>query len=169
MANSNVQLHPPSEKKTLWAWAIGTFFGAGLLKPGPGTYGSIAAVLLWFGAAHLLHPAPVALAIGTAVAALAATLIGIPAATIVARESGREDPGHVVIDEVAGQLIALIAIPVDWRHAAVSLLLFRIFDIFKPPPIRQLERLPGGTGIMLDDVAAGLFALLLAQIIHVFF
>ena len=169
MANSNVQLHPPSEKKTLWAWAIGTFFEAGLLKPGPGTYGSIAAVLLWFGAAHLLHPAPVALAIGTAIAALAATLIGIPAATIVARESGREDPGHVVIDEVAGQLIALIAIPVDWRHAAVSLLLFRIFDIFKPPPIRQLERLPGGTGIMLDDVAAGLFALLLAQIIHVFF
>jgi phosphatidylglycerophosphatase A len=169
MANSNVQLHPPSEKKTLWAWAIGTFFGAGLLKPGPGTYGSIAAVLLWFGAAHLLHPAPVALAVGTAIAALAATLIGIPAATIVAHESGREDPGHVVIDEVAGQLIALIAIPADWRHAAISLLLFRIFDILKPPPIRQLERLPGGTGIMLDDVAAGLFALLLAQIIHAFF
>jgi phosphatidylglycerophosphatase A len=169
VANSTIQLHPPSEKKTLWAWAIGTFFGAGLLKPGPGTYGSIAAVLLWFGAAHLLHPATFALAVGTAIAALAATLIGIPAATIVARESGREDPGHVVIDEVAGQLIALIAIPADWRHAAISLLLFRIFDILKPPPIRQLERLPGGTGIMLDDVAAGLFALLLAQIIHLFF
>jgi phosphatidylglycerophosphatase A len=169
VANSDIQLHPPSEKKTLWAWAVGTFLGAGLLKPGPGTYGSIAAVLLWFGAAHLLHPAPVALAIGTAIAALAATLIGIPAATIVARESGREDPGHVVIDEVAGQLIALIAIPADWRHAAVSLLLFRIFDILKPPPIRQLERLPGGTGIMLDDVAAGFFALLLAQILHIFF
>jgi phosphatidylglycerophosphatase A len=169
VANSNVQLHPPSEKKTLWAWAVGTFLGAGLLKPGPGTYGSIAAVLLWFGAAHLLHPTPVALAIGTAIAALAATLIGIPAATIVARESGREDPGHVVIDEVAGQLIALIAIPADWRHAALSLLLFRIFDILKPPPIRQFERIPGGTGIMLDDVAAGVFALLLAQILHVFF
>jgi phosphatidylglycerophosphatase A len=169
VANSKVQLHPPSEKKTLWAWAVGTFFGAGLLKPGPGTYGSIAAVLLWFGAAHLLHPTPVALAIGAAIAALAATLIGIPAATIVARESGREDPGHVVIDEVAGQLIALIAIPADWRHAALSLLLFRIFDILKPPPIRQFERIPGGTGIMLDDVAAGVFALLLAQIIHVFF
>jgi phosphatidylglycerophosphatase A len=169
VANSNVQLHPPSEKKTLWAWALGTFFGAGLLKPGPGTYGSIAAVLLWFGAAHLLHAALVALAVGTAIAALVATLIGIPAATIVARESGREDPGHVVIDEVAGQLIALIAIPADWRHAAVSLLLFRIFDIFKPPPIRQLERLPGGTGIMLDDVAAGVFALIVAQIIHLFF
>ena len=169
MANSKVQIHPPAKKKTLWAWAIGTFFGAGLLKPGPGTYGSIAAVLLWYAAAHILHPSPVALAIGTAITAILATLIGIPAATIVARESGREDPGHVVIDEVAGQLIALIAIPADWPHAALSLLLFRLFDIFKPPPIRQFERLPAGTGIMLDDVAAGLFALAVAQLLHIWF
>jgi phosphatidylglycerophosphatase A len=169
MANSKVQLHPPAEKKTLWAWLIGTFFGAGLLKPGPGTYGSIAAVLLWYAAAHLLHPSTIALAIGTAIAAVLATLIGIPAATIVARESGREDPGHVVIDEVAGQLIALIAIPADWPHAALSLLLFRLFDIFKPPPIRRLERLPTGTGIMLDDVAAGLFALVVAQLLRFWF
>ena len=167
MANSNVQTHPPSENKTLWAWLIGTFFGAGLLKPGPGTYGSISAVLLWYATAHLLHPAQIPLAIGTAVAAILATLIGIPAATIVARESGREDPGHVVIDEVAGQLIALIAIPADWQHAALSLILFRLFDILKPPPIRHLERLPAGTGIMLDDVAAGLFALAVAQLIHI--
>jgi phosphatidylglycerophosphatase A len=167
MANSNVQTHPPSENKTLWAWLIGTFFGAGLLKPGPGTYGSISAVLLWYATAHLLHPAQIPLAIGTAVAAILATLIGIPAATIVARESGREDPSHVVIDEVAGQLIALIAIPADWQHAALSLILFRLFDILKPPPIRQLERLPAGTGIMLDDVAAGLFALAVAQLLHI--
>ena len=169
MANSKVQIHPPAQKKTLWAWTIGTFFGAGLLKPGPGTYGSIAAVLLWYAAAHILHPSTIALAIGTAIAAVTATLIGIPAATIVARESGREDPGHVVIDEVAGQLIALIAIPADWRHAALSLLLFRLFDIFKPPPIRRLERLPAGTGIILDDVAAGLFALAVAQLLHIWF
>jgi phosphatidylglycerophosphatase A len=169
MANSNIQLHPPSEKKTLWAWLIGTFFGAGLLKPGPGTYGSIAALLLWFGAAHAFHPTTAILAIATAIAALAATLIGIPAATIVARESGRDDPGHVVIDEVAGQLIALLAIPADWPHALLSLLLFRLFDILKPPPVRQLERLPAGTGIMLDDVAAGLLALACAQIAHLLF
>jgi phosphatidylglycerophosphatase A len=169
MANSTTQIHPPVKKKTLWAWLVGTFFGAGLLKPGPGTYGSIAAVLLWYAAAHILHPAPIALAIGTAIVALIATLIGIPAATIVARESGRKDPGHVVVDEVAGQLIALIAIPADWRHAALALLLFRLFDIFKPPPIRQLERLPAGTGIMLDDVAAGLFALAVAQLLRIWF
>jgi phosphatidylglycerophosphatase A len=169
MANSNIEIHPPSKTKTLWAWAIGTFFGAGLLRPGPGTYGSVAAILLWYAAAHILHPGSAALAIGTAIAAVIATLIGIPAATIVARESGREDPGHVVIDEVAGQLIALIAIPADWPHAALSLLLFRLFDIFKPPPIRRLERLPAGTGIMLDDVAAGLFALAVAQLAHLYF
>jgi phosphatidylglycerophosphatase A len=169
VANSNVQLHPPAEKKTLWAWLAGTFFGAGLLKPGPGTYGSIAAVLLWYAAAHALHPSPLALTIGTIIAAIAVTLIGIPAATIVARESGREDPGHVVIDEVAGQFIALIAIPADWRHAALSLLLFRLFDILKPPPIRHFERLPNGTGIMLDDVAAGLFALAVAHLVHLWF
>ncbi len=156
-------------KKTAWAWALGTFFGAGFMRPGPGTYGSIAAVLLWFGAIHALHPSPLAQTLGTLVAAVAVTLIGIPAATIVARESGREDPGHVVIDEVAGQLVALIAIPADWKHAAISLVLFRVFDILKPPPIRQLERLPAGTGIMLDDVAAGLFALAIAHVILVWF
>jgi phosphatidylglycerophosphatase A len=169
MANSKIQLHPPAEKKTLWAWAIGTFFGAGLLKPGPGTYGSIAAVVLWFIAAHAFHITAFTLTIGTIIAAVAVTLVGIPAATIVARESGREDPGHVVIDEVAGQLIALIAIPADWQHAVLSLLLFRLFDILKPPPIRQLERLPEGTGIMLDDVAAGVLALIVAQVVHIFF
>jgi phosphatidylglycerophosphatase A len=169
VANSQTQLHPPSEKKTLWAWAIGTFFGAGLLKPGPGTYGSIAALLLWFVAAHTLHLTPATLAIATAIAALAAILIGIPAATIVARESGREDPGHVVIDEVAGQLITLIFCPPDWPHAILALILFRLFDVLKPWPIRKLEALPAGTGIMLDDVAAGILALLCVQIAHLFF
>ncbi|QHN05291.1 phosphatidylglycerophosphatase A [Granulicella sp. WH15] len=144
-------------KKTLWAWAVGTFFGAGLMKPGPGTYGSVAAALLWFGAMHLWQP--IHAAWWTLAAALVATAVGIPAATIVARESGRDDPGHVVIDEVAGQLFALIAIPADWPHALVGLLLFRLFDITKPPPVRNLERLHGGVGIMLDDVAAGLLAL----------
>ncbi len=164
-----VDLRALTHPKTKWAWLVATFFGAGLLRPGPGTYGSVAAVLLWYAAAYVLHPTPSTLAIGTLLAALLAIAIGIPAATIVARESLREDPGHVVIDEVAGQLIALIAIPADWRHAALSLLLFRLFDIVKPPPIRQLERLPEGTGIMLDDVAAGILALFCAQHIHLRF
>ena len=105
-------------------------------------------------------PRILSLALATAVAALAATLIGIPAATIAARESARKDPGFVVIDEVAGQWIALIVMRPDWRHAALALLLFRAFDIWKPWPIRRLEQLPEGTGIMLDDVAAGILAML---------
>lgn len=147
------------ERRTAWAWLVATFFGAGLLKPGPGTYGSVAAVLLWWGSAHLWHPGARALAVGTLVAAVVATFVGIRAATIVAREAGREDPGFVVIDEVAGQWIALIAIRPDWEHAALGLVLFRVFDIWKPWPVRRLEELPAGTGIMLDDVAAGALAL----------
>jgi len=150
-----------SEKKTRWAWLLATWFGAGRMKPGPGTYGSVAALLLWMGAAHLFQPSRSELAVATVVAALLITLIGIPASTIVARESGREDPGFVVVDEVAGQWIALIAMRPDWLHATIALALFRLFDIWKPWPIRRFEQLPEGTGIMMDDVAAGVLALLL--------
>jgi phosphatidylglycerophosphatase A len=152
-------------RKTHWAWTLATFFGAGYLKPGPGTYGSAAAVLLWYAAAHIFPSTSLTLAIATTLAAILITLIGIPASTITARESARKDPGFVVIDEVAGQLFALILLPPDWAHAALALLLFRLFDIFKPWPIRKLEALPEGTGIMLDDVAAGLIALLLGALI----
>jgi phosphatidylglycerophosphatase A len=152
-------------KKTRWAWALATFFGAGYLKPGPGTYGSVAALLLWYAAAHAFHPSQTVLALATLFAALVFTDLGIRASTIVARESARKDPGFVVIDEVAGQLIALIAMRPDWKHALLALILFRLFDITKPGPIRRLEALPEGTGIMLDDVAAGVFALILGLVI----
>ena len=151
--------------KTRWAWALATFFGAGYLKPGPGTYGSVAAVLLWYLAAHIFHLIRPDLALLTGIAALVLLFAGIHASTLVARESARKDPGFVVIDEVVGQLIALIAVRSDWQHAVISLILFRLFDIFKPWPIRLLEALPEGLGIMLDDVAAGLLAFLCAQLI----
>ena len=145
-------------KKTRWAWWVATFFGAGWGRPGPGTYGSVAAVLLWFVAAHVFHCSAPELAWATAIAAACATALGIPAATVVARESDRKDPGFVVIDEVAGQWVALIAMRPDWPHALLALLLFRMFDIWKPWPIRRLEKLPEGTGIVVDDLAAGAFA-----------
>ena len=154
-------------QKTRWAWTLATFFGAGYLKPGPGTYASTFAVLLWFGAASLFAPSRLTLILATTLAAVLITLIGIPASTITARESSRKDPGFVVIDEVAGQLFALILTRPDWQHALVSLALFRLFDIWKPYPIRSLEALPAGTGIMLDDVAAGLLALLTGVLISV--
>jgi phosphatidylglycerophosphatase A len=97
----------------------------------------------------------------TLAAALCAFAIGVPAATRVERESTRQDPGHVVIDEVAGQWIALIYSRVNLSHLLAGFLFFRLFDIVKPWPARQLESMPAGWGIMLDDVAAGVYALLL--------
>ena len=91
---------------------------------------------------------------------------GVPAATIAARESGRHDPQFVVIDEVAGQWIALIGSPADFRHGIIALILFRLFDITKPFPARQLEKLPEGWGIVFDDVAAGLYALVVASLLR---
>jgi phosphatidylglycerophosphatase A len=146
-----------------WAALIATFLGIGRLRPGPGTWGSAATVLLWGVLAHALAPwlrTPVAIAL-----AMVVTLIGIPAATQVARGSGTKDPQFVVIDEVAGQLVALIAVPLAWKSFLAGFILFRAFDIVKPPPVRQLETLPEGAGIVLDDVAAGLYAL---GVVHLF-
>lgn len=120
-------------------------------------------MLLWAALCHAFHPhlrTPVA--IGLAVFVIA---IGIPAATRVSRALGSKDPQMVVIDEVAGQLIALIAVPLAWKTFLTGFILFRAFDIVKPPPVRQLEKLPEGAGIVLDDVAAGICALVVMQLI----
>jgi phosphatidylglycerophosphatase A len=91
--------------------------------------------------------------------------VGIPAATLEARGCGKKDPSHVVIDEVAGQLVTLIACPIRWQALLAAFILFRVFDILKPPPIRSLERLPEGTGIVVDDLGAGVYALLVLQVL----
>ena len=133
----------------------------GRLQPGPGTWGSAAAVLLWWLVSRWLAPGQQPWA--AIILAAAATAVGIPAATRVARASNLKDPQFVVIDEVAGQLITLIAVPVSWKSLLAGFILFRGFDIVKPAPVRQVERLPEGTGIVLDDVAAGLYALAVMQ------
>jgi phosphatidylglycerophosphatase A len=150
-------------KAPAWAWIVGTFFGSGFGRPGPGTWASIATTLLWGGLARNADAASLALyALATAIGV---TVIGIPAATRVSRALGNGDPSQVVIDEVAGQMIAFIAVPLNWRCLLAGLILFRVFDITKPFPIRRLERLPEGTGIMLDDVGAGLYALGVMQLL----
>jgi phosphatidylglycerophosphatase A len=141
----------------LWATLIATFCGIGRLRPGPGTWASAATVVLWAAMARLTAPS-LRTAFDIALALLV-TLIGIPAATRVARAAATKDPQFVVIDEVAGQFIALVAVPLAWKTLLAGFILFRAFDIIKPPPVRQLEKLPEGTGIVLDDVAAGIFAL----------
>jgi phosphatidylglycerophosphatase A len=146
-----------------WATLIATFFGAGRLKPGPGTWGSLATVALWAILSHFLPSSwliPVNIAL-----ALLAVAVGIPAATKVARASGLKDPQFVVIDETAGQLITLIGAPLAWKSFLAGFILFRAFDIVKPPPVRQLERLPEGTGIVVDDVAAGLYGLFVMHLL----
>lgn len=156
--------------RTSWAWAVATFFGIGFLRPGSGTWASVPIALVWIFLEH--HHGGPHFNLYWAVFCVAVTLVGIPASTIVARESGVDDPGHVVIDEVAGQAIALAYAPVfGWKYALAGFILFRAFDIIKPPPVRQLERLRAGWGIMMDDVAAGLLALVLLQIgarLHLF-
>jgi phosphatidylglycerophosphatase A len=156
-------LQPPAPR---WATLVATFLGVGRLHPGPGTWGSAAAIALWW-VLSLMVPTqwqPVL----AALLALIAIGIGIPAATRVARAAALKDPQIVVIDEVAGQLIALIAVPVTWKCLLVGFILFRGFDIVKPPPVRSLERLPGGFGIVIDDVGAGLYALIaMHALLHV--
>ena len=156
----------PALRKTFWAWTVATFFGAGLGKPGPGTWGSVAAFLLWALTGIGLHVSPQNLEILLLVGIVLSVASGVPAATIAARESGRHDPGFVVIDEVAGQWITLLFSPADWRHGLIALILFRLFDITKPFPVRRLEGLPEGWGIVFDDGAAGLYALGVASVLR---
>jgi phosphatidylglycerophosphatase A len=134
----------PSRHRTLWAWTIATFFGAGLGKSGPGTWESAAAVLLWVAAAWGLHPTASTVLLPLFAFLILSLILGIPAATIVASETGRKDPEFVAIDEVAGQWIDLLRSRVGWHHALIALVLFRFVDIIKPFPVRQLEKLPKG-------------------------
>ena len=145
----------------LWhpAALIATGGGIGLLPLMPGTWGSLAALpCAW---------AICALAGGGALAsaAILAFALGSWAAAVVAQASGSEDPGFIVVDEVAAQWLVLVAAPLDWRAYLAAFLLFRVFDIVKPWPVRAIERrVAGGLGIMLDDVAAALYAILLLLI-----
>jgi phosphatidylglycerophosphatase A len=155
-----------------WAHLVGTFFFFGYGKPGPGTWASVATVIIWWFTLARMNWSTGA----TVIAAALVTVIGIPAGTQIARALGKKDPSIVVIDEVAGQLVALIACPTvtkslgyiggtrTWKPALAALILFRAFDILKPPPVRQLERLPEGTGIMLDDIGAGVYAWIVLHI-----
>ena len=137
---------------------LATFFGVGLVPLIPGTAGSAVAALAYKLVLHGLQwPLYVLLFV-------ALFLAGAAASAAYAAELGRPDPGRIVVDEVCGQLIASALLPGTWIAAAVSFALFRFFDIIKPWPIRRLEKLPGGWGIMADDVAAGLAAAALARL-----
>jgi phosphatidylglycerophosphatase A len=138
---------------------IATGFGVGLLPLMPGSWASLAALPLGWAMRSLGGP------IALAVAAAIAFALGYWAAARVAAASGHHDPGFIVIDEIAAQWLVLLAAPLDGRFYIAAFLLFRLFDITKPWPARLAERrVAGGLGIMLDDVVAALYAVVLLLI-----
>jgi phosphatidylglycerophosphatase A len=150
--------------KNRLARVLATWFGCGYSPAAPGTVGAAAAVVIswcfgWGVVPNLL-------------AGVAAGIVGIWAATLEARNSGRKDPGHIVIDEVAGQWITLAgATAISWQALLFGFLLFRLFDIWKPAPVRQLEAIADGGGIMADDIMAGVYGavvLYLAGYFHLY-
>ena len=136
---------------------ISTWFGCGRSPVAPGTVGSAAAIAIAIVIERLTSFAPISFGV------LAILLLApaIWAAGVSARAAKLEDPQFVVVDEVIGQWIALAGAPVlNWKTYLAAFALFRLFDIWKPPPVRQLERLPGGIGINADDAMAGIYAAL---------
>ena len=147
----------PANLRNVVARLIATWFGCGYSPTAPGTAGSLAAIAIAFALHSWLGWGRTEFAI------MAALLLapGIWAAGVVARLEGREDPGLVVVDEVIGQWITLAgASTLNWKSWLAAFVVFRALDIWKPPPARQMESLPGGVGIVADDVMAGLYGAL---------
>lgn len=143
------------------ALAIATF-GVGYLPVAPGTWGSLVGLAIFF-LLRISFENNAIFAVVLLAAILLITISGIWAASQTERLSGRKDPGKVVVDEVAGQLVSTLPLVLmsttAWQMwIIVSFILFRFFDIVKPYPARQLEGLHGGLGIMCDDLVAGVYA-----------
>lgn len=138
--------------KTRWALLFASAGYVGMAPVAPGTWGAAAGVGLLLLVRLAAEPLLEAVVLAVVLAG------GVRAATLAERSSGRRDPGVIVIDEVAGMLIALFWIPVTWAGILVGFAAFRVFDVVKPFPARAAERLPAGWGVMADDVVAGLYA-----------
>ncbi len=131
-------------------YIFGTFCGTGYAPIAPATAASLAFTLIW----GLTAPVPASLQIGLLILVC---VLGVPAATWLERRHG-EDPHLVVCDEIAGMLVTFLMISTGWVGWLAGFFWFRVFDILKPWPVRRLERLPEGWGIMADDLLAGVYA-----------
>ncbi len=139
----------------LWAVVVATWFGAGKSPKAPGTVGSAASLILWAPMVLLETPWWARLAVTALVFA-----VGTVAAAAIVRARGQEDPQLVVVDEVAGMGVTLALAAHGAWSLGLGFALFRLFDIWKPWPVRLADRrVKGGFGVMLDDVIAGLYAL----------
>jgi phosphatidylglycerophosphatase A len=132
----------------------------GFIPGAPGTYASIATSFIFFLVCRLSHRLVPALHLS---AVCLISLIGILAASEVSRDTGIKDPRFIVIDEVAGQLVTFLFLPATAFNLILGTVAFRLFDIWKPFPIRKLESLEGGLGIMADDLLAGVYGNLVLQ------
>ncbi len=162
-------------QRHIFSWIVTTWFGSGLLPKAPGTWGSLAAIPF----AYLIsvYTCPYALLFGI----IALFFIGIWTSDKVEESVRIEDPGFIVVDEVVGQWIALLPLPFLYSIlypdsfylyftiiGAVAFIAFRVFDIWKPWPINYVDNnVHGGYGIMLDDVIAGMYALVVTAILAV--
>ena len=143
--------------KSLHFW-IATGFFAGLSPIAPGTAGSLVILLLlWF-----LPLAPVQLIL----LSLLCFFLGVWSSSVVARSKGKKDPQFVVIDEMAGMVLALVAAPHTFVAYGLAFALFRLFDIRKPFPVKLAESAPGGWGIMLDDMVAAAYVLVILLVLR---
>lgn len=138
----------------VWISSVG---GLGFAPIAPGTFGSAAGILIYWLTRHWSTPAQFMII-------AVVTVVGTWAATETARHVGREDPGQVVIDEVAGQLVTLALTGAGLTATIVGFFLFRILDIIKPYPANRFERLHGGVGIMADDLMAGVYGCVLLHL-----
>jgi phosphatidylglycerophosphatase A len=143
------------------ALAIATFFGCGYFPKAPGTIGSLAALAI----AAFLYRFAGAGQLTLFLLFLVSLPVAVWSSTVAARLLEKEDPGEVVIDEVVGQWLALLG-PAEWnwKSFVAAFLLFRLFDMWKPQPVRAVESLPEGLGIVADDVMAGVYAALILYI-----
>jgi len=150
-----------NEKNTSPGYAanlmLATLFGIGFFPTAPGTWASAFTLIIFW----LLPEMSWAIELLLLVVIF---LLGVKSSTRVEQVSERVDPGYIVIDEFIGMALVLITIPKSYVLYLFAFLLFRIFDIMKPMPVNQLQELPAGWGVMVDDVAAGIYALIILQI-----
>jgi phosphatidylglycerophosphatase A len=141
----------------LIALAVATALGVGYAPVAPGTFGSAVGLLLWWVLPRSL--------LAQAAAIVVSLVAGSWSAGVAERHFGRSDPGQVVIDEVMGMLVTMFGVTAGWTGALAGFLLFRAADIVKPFPANRLERLPGGLGVMADDLMAAVYANLALRVV----
>ena len=143
---------------------IASLFYVGFIPGMPGTYASIITALMFYSIYAATGSIRPEFHLGSV---CLITLIGVLASAEIERSTGVEDPSYIVIDEVAGQLVTFLFLPLTGWNFFLGILAFRTFDIWKPYPIRKLERLGNGVGVMADDILAGIYGNIALQILNI--